>query len=222
MILALNNISKSYQQGQNKIQVLHDLNLQIQAGTSNAIVGKSGEGKSTLLSLIAGLDKPDAGEIWVGKSDITKMDEKSLTNYRAKVMSLVFQQYHLMSTLTALENIMLPLEILKRSDAKDRARELLEKVGLAHRGHHLPNELSGGECQRVAIARALASDPELLLADEPSGNLDHFTGQKVMGLIFDLVSQYQTTLLLVTHDEELANRCEKVFWLNEGKLNART
>lgn len=221
MILALTEVKKSYRQGSNTIEVLTGVNLEIAQGTSNAIVGKSGEGKSTLLSLIAGLDKPDSGKVEVGGKDIALLPEKELTRYRAQTMSLVFQQYHLMSTLTALENVMLPLEILKKTNAKEKAVELLEKVELGHRKHHLPNELSGGESQRVAIARALASDPQLLLADEPSGNLDHFTGRKVMDLIFNLVADYKTTLVLVTHDEDLASKCQNSYRLNEGKLDAR-
>lgn len=218
MILEIENLKKNYKQGSNTLTVLDELNLKVEGAKKIAIVGKSGSGKSTLLSLIAGLDKPTSGEIKLKGESIIKMSEDKLAIYRADHMSIVFQGFHLMSTLTALENVMLPLEILRRSDAKKRADDLLEKVGLSHRVHHFPQELSGGENQRVAIARALASSPSILLADEPSGNLDTETGAKVMQMLFDLSTETGTTLLLVTHDDELALRCDEIYRLENHKL----
>jgi putative ABC transport system ATP-binding protein len=217
-MMTATNLRKSYGQGESKVEVLKGINLNIQKGETLALIGKSGSGKSTLLSLLAGLDQPDSGEITVSGKTVSSMSEKDLTNFRAANMGIVFQQFHLVSTLTALENVLLPLELLKRPGAKERATALLTSVGLSHRAHHLPSQLSGGESQRVAIARALAIGPSILFADEPSGNLDEETGEKVMELLFKMVQESGTTLVLVTHDQDLAKRCSRVVHLEHGSL----
>lgn len=217
-LVAVKNLRKSYGQGDSKVEVLKGIDLDIHKGETLALIGKSGSGKSTLLSLMAGLDQSDGGEIIIDGNNISSMNEKKLTSFRASNMGIVFQQFHLVSTLTALENVLLPLELLKRSGAQDTAKNLLESVGLSHRSHHLPSQLSGGESQRVAIARALAISPSILFADEPSGNLDEETGDKVMDLLFNMVSITGTTLVLVTHDQDLAKRCKRVVHLEHGSL----
>lgn len=217
-MMLVKNLRKSYGSGERKVDVLKSINMEIKEGETCALVGKSGSGKSTLLSLMSGLDVPDSGEIHIQGHDLTKMKEKDLTHFRAQTMGIVFQQFHLVSTLTAFENVLLPLELLKRPDAHARATELLNSVGLEHRMHHLPAQLSGGESQRVAIARALSIKPAVLFADEPSGNLDEETGAKVMDLLFDLVKKSRTTLVLVTHDLELARQCSRVVHLEHGSL----
>ncbi len=212
------NLRKSYGQGEAKVEVLKGINLEIIKGETLALIGKSGSGKSTLLSLLAGLDKADTGEIFVQGHKISSMSERELTHFRAHHMGIVFQQFHLVSTLTALENVLLPLELLKREGAIETARNLLESVGLSHRSHHLPSELSGGESQRVAIARAVAIKPAILFADEPSGNLDEDTGDRVMELLFKMVADTGTTLVLVTHDQDLAKKCSRIIHLEHGSL----
>lgn len=216
--VVVKGLRKSYGQGESKVEVLKGINLEIKKGETLALVGKSGSGKSTLLSLLAGLDQPDQGEISVEGKLISKLSEKDLTSFRASHMGIVFQQFHLVSTLSAYENVLLPLELLKKPEAAKRATELLESVGLSHRAHHLPSQLSGGESQRVAIARALAIKPSILFADEPSGNLDEETGDKVMDLLFDMVKTTETTLVLVTHDPDLAKKCSRVVHLEHGSL----
>jgi putative ABC transport system ATP-binding protein len=211
------NLRKTFGTTQ-KVEVLKGVNLNIQAGETVSLLGKSGSGKSTLLSLMAGLDRPDSGEVTLKGKNLFSLSEKDLTNFRAQNLGIVFQQFHLVSTLTALENVMLPLDLLKIPNSEKIAQELLEKVNLSHRGHHLPSELSGGESQRVAIARALAIRPAILFADEPSGNLDEETGSKVMGLLFDMVKESGTTMVLVTHDTDLAKRCSRVIHLEHGSL----
>lgn len=218
MTLKAKNISKSHHQAQNVIQVLSQLNLDVKAGESVAIVGKSGSGKSTLLSLLAGLDQPDAGEIWFGEEQITHLNETQLSQVRAHKMGIIFQQFQLVQTLTALENVMLPLDILRRPQSRQDAEKLLTAVGLSHRMDHFPNQLSGGEQQRVAIARAMAAKPEVILADEPTGNLDEDTGKTVMEMIFKLTKLNNTSLILVTHDTDLAQLCERTLHLQHGVL----
>ncbi len=218
LTVVVENLRKGYGPGDARVEVLRGVSLQIQKGETVALVGKSGSGKSTLLSLLAGLDQADAGTITIANRNITSMDEGELTQFRAANMGIVFQQFHLVSTLTALENVLLPLELLRRPRASETARSLLEAVGLSHRSHHLPSQLSGGESQRVAIARALAINPSILFADEPSGNLDEETGEKVMDLLFRMVEATGTTLVLVTHDPELARRCGRVVHLEHGGL----
>ncbi len=212
------NVKKSYGQGSSRVEVLKGINLKIESGETLALVGKSGSGKSTLLSLMAGLDQVDSGEIWIQEKCVNKLSEKELTLFRAQNIGIVFQQFHLVSTLTALENVLLPLNILKNPNALDVATKLIDQVGLSHRSHHLPSELSGGESQRVAIARALSTSPAILFADEPSGNLDEETGAKVMDLLFEMVKQTKTTLILVTHDMDLAKKCSRIILLEHGSL----
>lgn len=217
-MMTVTGLRKSYGTGDAKVEVLKGLDFTIQKGEQVALTGKSGSGKSTLLSLLAGLDAPDAGTISIDGKNISQLNERELTSYRSRHIGIVFQQFHLVSTLTALENVLLPLEILKTPGARERAEGLLQSVNLGHRMDHLPSQLSGGESQRVAIARALSTHPAILFADEPSGNLDEETGEKVMNLLFDLVKKTGTTLVLVTHDPELATRCERVIHLEHGKL----
>lgn len=212
------NVRKSYGSDSSKVEVLKGINLKIAAGETLALVGKSGSGKSTLLSLMAGLDQLDSGEIWIEDKCINRLSEKELTLFRAQTMGIVFQQFHLVSTLSALENVILPLNLLKNPRATEMATKLIEQVGLSHRSHHLPSELSGGESQRVAIARALSTNPKILFADEPSGNLDEETGDKVMDLLFKMVKDTGTTLVLVTHDPDLARKCSRVIHLEHGSL----
>jgi len=169
---------------------------------------------------MAGLDQPDFGQISIDDTDLTKMDQEELARFRSKNLGIVFQQYHLMSNLTALENVSLPLELQRQKEAETQARKALEQVGLSHRLSHLPSELSGGECQRVAIARAIVTKPSLILADEPSGNLDGKTGKEVMDLLFTLCKEQEQTLILVTHNQELSKSCDRCLHLREGRLFA--
>lgn len=215
----LRGIDKSYSTGAGAIKVLDQLTLSIPQGKTAAITGPSGSGKSTLLGILAGLDHPDSGSVWMNGVNITTMSQQDLARFRAMNLGIVFQQFHLIGTLTAIENIALPLEIMKQKHAFDTAREPLEAVGLLDRANHLPSQLSGGECQRVAIARALTVKPKILLADEPSGNLDQATGEKVMDLLFKLTAERGTTLILVTHNPELARRCDLQFSLRGGQLH---
>lgn len=218
MSLELKNLAKHFFQGDTKIDVLRELHTDIQSGEIVAILGQSGSGKSTLLSLIAGLEKPNSGQVLIDGHDIVPMSEKEITQFRASHLSLVFQQYHLVSHLTALENVSLPLEILREKETLSRAESLLKELGLGHRLHHFPNQLSGGECQRVAIARALVTNPKVLLADEPSGNLDVETGEKVMEIFLNLVRRHHTTTIIVTHNEHLAKKCQRSLRLKDGQL----
>lgn len=218
MSLVLNDVRKGFRQGETEIQVLKGVQASIEPGQVVSIVGQSGSGKSTLLSLLAGLEKADSGEILVDRVNLVPLTEHEMTLFRAQNIAIVFQQYHLIAHLTALENVMLALEILKMENAQARAEEALKELGLGHRLHHFPSQLSGGECQRVAIARALVVKPKILLADEPSGNLDTHTGEKVMDVFFDIVRKHKITTILVTHSEALAKKCERVLRLEEGLL----
>lgn len=219
MSLIVQDLAKSHQQAGRKISVLEHLNLTVQPGETVAIVGKSGSGKSTLLSLLAGLDTADRGEINLAGQRLTGLSETDLALMRARSMGIIFQQFQLVQTLTALENVMLPAEILGDQNVFAKAQGLLEAVGLSERAHHFPHQLSGGEQQRVAIARALAGTPKVLLADEPTGNLDDETGEQVISLLFNLARQNNTALILVTHDQELARRCSRVLKLEKGSLH---
>ncbi|MES2767622.1 MAG: ABC transporter ATP-binding protein [Bdellovibrionota bacterium] len=221
MSVEIQNLQKNFYQGETKIEVLKNVSAQIKKGEIVAIIGESGSGKSTLLSLLSGLDRADTGSIIVDTTDMSKLSERQMTGFRAANISIVFQQYHLLSHLTALENVMLPAEILSRENIKDDAKKLLSDMGLDHRLNHFPSQLSGGESQRVAIARALITKPNLLLADEPSGNLDTKTGDSVMHSFFDIVKKHQMTTLLVTHSEALAQRCQRVLRLENGVLVER-
>ena len=218
MILNVVNVKKTFLQGTETVPVLRGLNLSVSEGETVAILGESGSGKSTLLSLLAGLDHPDEGSVAIAGTVLKQLDEEALTQFRGKRLGIVFQQFHLMSTLTALENIALPLEIARDPEATAKAATALESVGLKARAAHFPSQLSGGECQRVAIARALVMRPALLLADEPSGNLDTRTGTTVMDLLFDLVQANRMTLILVTHNEGLAKRCHRQMVIADGQL----
>jgi len=216
--LLLRNVRKSFQQGETQIHVLQNLNANIEGGEIVSVVGPSGSGKSTLLSILAGLERCDDGEIFVDKVNLALFSETELTTFRAQNIAIVFQQYHLISHLTALENVALALEILKMDQPQKRAEAALNEMGLSHRLHHFPRQLSGGESQRVAIARALVVQPKILLADEPSGNLDTNTGEKVMDVFFDVVKKHKITTILVTHSEVLAKRCGRTLRLEDGQL----
>ena len=218
MILHLSKVEKSFDSPAGPIEVLRGIDLEVERGESIAIVGESGSGKSTLLSLLAGLDVPTRGTVMVSGRDLASLNEAELARFRAAELGIVFQQFHLMSGFTALENVSLPLELQRAPDALPRARVALEQVGLAGRADFLPARLSGGECQRVAIARALVVQPALLLADEPSGSLDARTGEAVMRLLFELVGSGDHTLVLVTHSEALAASCGRRLHLTAGRL----
>lgn len=205
------NISKSFNQGNKQVQVFRNLNLKIQAGKTLAILGPSGSGKSTLLSLMAGLDAPSSGEVLVFGKNLSRLSEQDLTLYRQKSLGIIFQQFNLFQHLTALENAALPLDLKGDEKAERIAMEALTKVGLQNRANHFPSELSGGEMQRVAIARAIVTSPALILADEPSGSLDQKTGDEVMKILFELVREKKTTMVLVTHNIELAQQCDEIF-----------
>ena len=197
--------------------ILQGITLDIKAGSSVAIVGASGSGKSTLLGIMAGLDSPSDGEVWLLGNNLSNMDEDQRAAVRAQGVSFVFQNFQLLPGLTALENVMLVLEIRGMTAAKQHAKMFLEQVGLAQRLHHYPTQLSGGEQQRVAIARAFAGEPKILFADEPTGNLDSVTGQQIEELLFALNQHLQTTLVLVTHDERLAARCQQQIRITAGQ-----
>lgn len=200
--------------------ILDDINIVIEAGQSVAIVGASGSGKSTLLGLMAGLDTPSQGHVELAGQNLNSLDEDGRAALRAQSVGFVFQAFQLLPSLNALENAMLPLELAGRADAQSRARDVLQRVGLGERLDHYPRQLSGGEQQRVAIARAYASAPSVLFADEPTGNLDHATGAKISELLFDLNRERTTTLILVTHDRELAGHCDRRIELAAGKVIA--
>ena len=203
----------------NPISILRDLNLSVSLGESVAIIGSSGSGKSTLLGLLAGLDNPTNGSVTVEGAPFSGLDEDARAAVRGKRMGFVFQSFQLLSTMTALENVMLPLQLANRRNAKQIATETLAKVGLANRLTHYPKQLSGGEQQRVAIARAFAPQPAILFADEPTGNLDVATGERIIELLFHLNEQLNSTLILVTHDAQLAQRCQSVLTLRDGQLH---
>jgi putative ABC transport system ATP-binding protein len=220
LTLEVNHLRKSFRQGETEITVIHDLALSVGKGETLAILGKSGSGKSTLLSLLSGLDSPDGGEVLLEGVDIAHLPEEKLLKIRNEKIGIVFQQFHLFPELTALENAAIPLELRGDPEAEAKARAALEAVGLGHRLEHTPDRLSGGEKQRVAIARAFVGEPALLLADEPSGNLDAKTGEEVMDLLFDRVRERGMTLILVTHDEALAGRCARRVVLDRGVIGA--
>ena len=220
MKLKVTDLTKTYLQGTEEIHVLKGLQFEVQDGEICAVLGQSGSGKSTLLGLLAGLDQPNQGQIQIGEQIFSKLNENERTLFRGRHIGIVFQSYHLVPHLTALENVMLPLEILQMDDAEKRAAQLLGEVGLANRQNHFPSQLSGGECQRVAIARALVTKPQLILADEPSGHLDQETGKKTMDLFFEMIASHKITTLFVTHDSTLASRCQRRVTLRNGRLDA--
>lgn len=219
-ILRAENVSKRVQTAEKQLTILEGVSLAVPAGQSVAIIGPSGAGKSTLLGLLAGLDSPTDGKIWLAQHEITAMDEERRAAVRAELVGFVFQTFQLLGSLTALENVSLPMELAGESDARARAINYLEKVGLAARLQHYPKQLSGGEQQRVALARAFACEPKILFADEPTGNLDQATGQKVSDLLFDLNEQSDATLVLVTHEQRLAERCQRVITIDDGRVVA--
>jgi putative ABC transport system ATP-binding protein len=201
-----------------RLAILNEVFLEVKAGESLAILGASGSGKSTLLGLLAGLDVPTRGQVYWNGQEIFALDEDARAALRGRLAGFVFQSFHLLPALTAWENVMLPLELTKVPDARQRAREILERVGLAERLNHYPRQLSGGEQQRVAVARAFVTRPAILFADEPTGNLDEATGARVIDLLFDLNREQGTTLILVTHDPALAGRCQRRLLLQGGRL----
>jgi len=217
-VLEARSLRKEVSSPEGRLTILDDVSLAVLAGETVAVVGASGAGKSTLLSLLAGLDEPSAGEVWLAGIELSALDEDGRAEARAKHVGFVFQSFHLIPSLTALENVMLPLELAGRRDARAAARAVLGDVGLAPRLGHYPRQLSGGEQQRVAIARAFVTRPAVLFADEPTGNLDTATGARVIELLFDLNAANGTTLVLVTHDREIAARCGRVIELDAGQL----
>lgn len=217
-ILNLTNLEKSYDSGSKKLQILHDINFEVEAKETFAIVGPSGSGKTTLLGLCAGLDQIDKGEIELCGIQLSSLSEDDLASLRNQKVGFVFQNFQLLPTLTALENVVVPLELQGNKQATEKARALLKKVGLDHRMNHYPSQLSGGEQQRVALARAFSNDPEILFADEPTGNLDAETGKKVIQLLFELNAELGTTLVIVTHDMELAKMTQHILEIKGGKI----
>jgi putative ABC transport system ATP-binding protein len=217
-ILTARNLSKVVPSTEGELTILHDLSLELVSGGSLAIVGSSGSGKSTLLGLLAGLDLPSSGSVVLAGNDLASLDEDQRARVRAEHVGFVFQSFQLLDSLNALENVMLPLELEGHADARQRARALLERVGLGQRLTHYPRQLSGGEQQRVAIARAFAAEPAVLFADEPTGNLDSHTGERISDLLFELNKERGATLVLVTHDERLAHRCQRLIRLEGGHL----
>ncbi len=220
-MIRIRDLSMTYRLESESVQVLSSVNLDIGKGESAAIIGPSGSGKTTLLLLLAGLETPSAGSIELMDTDIARLDADELADLRRDRMGIVFQSFHLIPSLTAIGNVSLPLEIAGDVDANDKARAILDRVGLSHREQHYPSQLSGGEQQRVAIARALVHAPPLILADEPTGNLDKRTGATVSDLLFSLHDNLGTTLVMVTHDENMAARCDRQLQIDEGHLVER-
>jgi putative ABC transport system ATP-binding protein len=217
-LLRAESLTKKVTSPEGELTILDGVSFDVAPGETAAIVGPSGAGKSTLLALLAGLDEPTSGKVWLGPVELTALDEDGRAGLRNREVGFVFQSFHLLPSLTAVENVMLPLELSGSPDAAKRATEALGRVGLEERLRHYPRQLSGGEKQRVAIARAFVSGPSLLFADEPTGNLDNKTGERILELLFDLNSASRTTLVLVTHDLEAANRCDRLIELAAGRL----
>ena len=219
-VLSAKGIGKTVKNGTSELVILRDIDLEVTPGEALAVVGASGSGKSTLLALLAGLDTPSAGSVHLDGHDLFALDEDRRAQLRGRLLGFVFQSFQLLPALTALENVMLPLELGGRADAEELARAMLGRVGLGERLHHYPKHLSGGEQQRVALARAFVMRPKLLLADEPTGSLDAQSGNAVIALLFELNREYGTTLILVTHDEALAARCARTVRLVGGRIAA--
>ncbi|MCP5091985.1 MAG: ATP-binding cassette domain-containing protein [Gammaproteobacteria bacterium] len=222
MVLEASAVSKEVSSPEGSLTILSDVSFQVRAGESVAVVGPSGAGKSTLLALLAGLDLPSRGHVVLNRVNLSELDEDGRARVRAESVGFVFQSFHLVPALNALENVMLPLELAGHDDARSAAREIIRKVGLGDRWSHYPSQLSGGEKQRVAIARAFATEPAVLFADEPTGNLDSNTGANIMELMFELNRNSSTTLILVTHDSGLAERCDRILALDSGRLVSDT
>lgn len=217
-MITIDQVTKTVRSGTEDLTILSDVSLEIPGGQFVALTGASGSGKSTLLGLLAGLDSPTSGTINIDGDEITTMSEDGLADLRSSKIGFIFQSFHLIPSLTAFENVLIPLEIRGTAGAKERANELLNEVGLTNRGHHYPSELSGGEQQRVAIARAFANEPKILLADEPTGNLDSKNGHHIFELMTDLHKQNAVTLVLVTHDQELARLAQRQVVLRDGQV----
>lgn len=220
VVLEAQSIGKQVSSPEGTLTILSDVSFQILAGESVAVVGPSGAGKSTLLALLAGLDLPTSGSVLLNGNNLSELDEDGRARVRADSVGFVFQSFHLVPSLNALENVMLPLELAGQADARKTARDIIGKVGLSERWSHYPAQLSGGEKQRVAIARAFAAEPAVLFADEPTGNLDSRTGANIMELMFELNRSSATTLVLVTHDNGLAGRCDRILELDVGRLQS--
>ena len=223
-ILKINGLEKTYKSGQKQLTVLKDISFDVEKGQTFSIVGPWGSGKTTLLGLCAGLDEPNSGNVELCGLDLKNLKEDERAELRNKEVGFIFQNFQLLPTLTALENVSVPLELQGAKDAIHKSKELLEKVGLADRMHHYPSQLSGGEQQRVALARAFSNTPSILFADEPTGNLDEETGEKVIQLLFDLNKEAGTTLIIISHDLDLANRTQQILRLKGGQIltNQRT
>ena len=219
-ILKIDSLSKTYNSAGEKLTVLNDINFSVDAGSSVSIVGPSGSGKTTLLGLCAGLDRSTAGSVELNGIRIDQLSEDQRAQIRNENVGFIFQNFQLLPTLTALENVMVPLELRGERNIKPLALELLDKVGLSNRGHHYPSQLSGGEQQRVSLARAFSNQPKILFADEPTGNLDAETSEKIVKLLFDLNQQQETTLVLVTHDMELASKTQRIIRIKGGVLTS--
>ncbi len=218
-IISTQKLSKSVTTGEGELIILRSVDLSIDSGETLAIVGASGSGKSTLLGLLAGLDCPTNGKVYLAGECITDMDEDGRALVRSRHVGFVFQSFQLINSLTAVENVMLPLDLGNYKDPKGLAERWMKRVGLSHRLNHFPSQLSGGEQQRVAVARAFATEPSLLFADEPTGNLDRTTGKQIIDLLFELNRENQMTLVLVTHDDGLASRCRRIVRLDEGQVS---
>ena len=219
-ILNISNLTKTYQSAGRTLTVLDNINFTVAAGSTNAIVGPSGSGKTTLLGLCAGLDRASSGIVELNNINLGKLTEDQLAQVRNQYIGFIFQNFQLLPTLTALENVMVPLELRREKNIRARSLDLLDKVGLSDRGHHYPTQLSGGEQQRVSLARAFSNAPRILFADEPTGNLDAETSEKVVKLLFDLNKEAGTTLVVVTHDLELAAKTQRILRIKGGKLIA--
>ncbi|WP_298435478.1 ABC transporter ATP-binding protein [uncultured Jannaschia sp.] len=222
MVLSLRDVSLTLPGNAGLVDILHDISLEVSARDSVGLVGPSGSGKSSLLMLMGGLERASSGKVEALGRDLTAMDEDALARFRREHMGVVFQSFHLIPTMTALENVATPLELAGHADAFDRAAAELDAVGLGHRTDHYPSQMSGGEQQRVALARAAAPRPDILLADEPTGNLDQATGAAIMDLLFGLRDRHGATLILVTHSTELAARCDRTVRLVDGRLESET
>lgn len=220
IVLRAVGVSKTVSVSHGELSILQGVSLEIKAGEATAVLGASGSGKTTLLSLLAGLDRASSGEVWLMGNALSALDEAARARIRRENVGFVFQSFQLLNSLTALENTILPMELQGIAQAADKGRLWLSKVGLENRANHYPSQLSGGEQQRTAIARAFASQPKILFADEPTGNLDAATGELVSDIMFELNEQLDTTLVLVTHDESLAARCSRCFKLSAGRLAA--
>jgi putative ABC transport system ATP-binding protein len=219
-VLKVINLTKQVSSPEGPLAIVHDVTFDIARGETVAITGASGAGKSTLLAMLAGLDLPTSGHLWLDGQDLTVLSEDGRARLRAQRVGFVFQAFHLIPSLTALENVLLPLELAQRDNAQAHAREALDRVGLAPRVDHYPRQLSGGEQQRVALARAFVVGPAVLFADEPTGNLDAHTGQRIIDLMFDMNRTARTTLVLVTHEQPLAARCDRILHMQAGRLVA--